>query len=248
MGKQKKKYYVEGDDVKTIHGDFKVKEVMDVYSPYTFEKEQAVIVETKDGMRKLRNSDIIDEAVFREIDECPSLLTEDGHKRFVALDFETMDTWRATVCSVGCVVFEDGQPTQEFYSLICPPSCYENEHCTEAHGLTYEDVKDSPTYEEVWPQIHEMIAGSPIVAHNKGFEKSCIEACADEFGTESEYEYIDTLRLSRHMLPNLRKYPLDRVCNVFGVRLKNHHNALDDARACGEIFVKMLEQMERYNG
>ena len=87
-------------------------------------------------------------------------------------------------------------------------------------------------------KIDKMIGDSPIIAHNKGFEKSCIEACADEFGTNDDYEYIDTLKLSREYLdtPN---HKLDTICEALDVKLKHHHNALDDAIAAGECFIKM---------
>jgi DNA polymerase-3 subunit epsilon len=162
--------------------------------------------------------------------------------RYVALDFETLEHWRASVISIGCVVFEDGRITDEFYSLVCPPTKLEEYHCVMTHGLHYKDVKDSPTFPEVWKRIDEMIGDSPIIAHNVAFEKSCINACNEEFGTNNKYIYIDTLKLSRKYLNNLRNHKLDSICRHLGVRLKNHHNALDDARACGEVYTKIREK------
>lgn len=159
--------------------------------------------------------------------------------RYVALDFETLDTWRASVCAVGCVVIENNQIVEEFHSLICPPSKYENPFCVEVHGIHYNDVKNSPTFPQVWEKIDKMIGDSPIVAHNYGFEKSCINACSEEFGTNNDYEYIDTLKLSRNTLPFLPNHKLDTVCNYFNVELKKHHNALDDARACGNLLIEI---------
>ena len=162
--------------------------------------------------------------------------------RFVALDFETLESWRASVISVGCVVFDDDKIVDEFYSLVCPPSKLEEWYCVKTHGLHYKDVEHSPTFPEVWEIVDKMIGNSPIVAHNIGFEKSCINACCDEFGTKNDYKYIDTLKLSRQNLRNMKDYKLNTVCKRLNVKLLHHHNALDDARACGEIYVKIKQK------
>lgn len=164
------------------------------------------------------------------------------YKRYVALDFETMDTWRASVCSVGCVVFENDKIVDEFYSLVCPPSKYENPYCVDVHGIHYKDVKNAPTFPEVWEKVDEIIGDSPIVAHNAGFEKSCINACSEEFGTNNDYKYIDTLQISRDLLPFLNNHKLDTVCRHLKVPLKEHHNALEDAKACGKCLVEIKKQ------
>lgn len=162
--------------------------------------------------------------------------------RFAALDFETLEYWRASICSIGCVVFEDGKIVDKFYSLVCPPTKLEEWHCTKVHGIHYKDVKNSPKFPEVWEKVDKMIGDSPIVAHNVGFEKSCINACSDEFGTKSDYEYIDTLSLARKYLKHLDNHKLDTVCRDLKIRLKHHHNAFDDAKACGEIYKKISEK------
>ena len=161
-------------------------------------------------------------------------------RRYVAIDFETMDTWRATVCSIGIAVIKDNKITDTFYSLICPPSKDENYYCCKVHALSYKDVKNSPSFQEIWEMIDKKyIKGSPLIAHNVGFEKSCINECNSEFGTNNKYEYIDTLKLGRRLLTELPNHQLDTVCEALGYHLENHHNALDDAMACAEIFIRM---------
>ena len=44
------------------------------------------------------------------------------NNRFVALDFETLSTWRASVCAVGCAVFENDKLVDKYYTVVCPPS------------------------------------------------------------------------------------------------------------------------------
>lgn len=165
--------------------------------------------------------------------------------RFIAIDFETLEEWRASVISVGVAVIEDNVIVDKYYTKICPPTMNENYHCVKTHGLHYKDVKNSPTFDVVWEKIDkEYIKGSPLIAHNVGFEKSCINACGEYFGTKTDYEYYDTLVISRKYINKLYNYKLDTVSRFIKHKLNNHHNAMDDALACAAIFIHFNKKNE----
>ena len=166
------------------------------------------------------------------------------NNRYVAIDFEKLDTLPSSVCSVGVAVIENNQITDTFYSLVCPPSKNENYYCVQTHGLHYKDVKNAPKFPQVWKKVDKMIKGCPIIAHNVGFEKSCINACNETFDTPNDYTYIDTLKLARKYLKSLTNHKLDTVCESLNIKLKHHHNAADDAKACGEIFIKLKKKFK----
>ena len=148
------------------------------------------------------------------------------NNRFVAIDFETLEYWRASVISIGIVIIENNQIVVESY------------HCVKIHGLHYKDVKNYPKFDEIWEKIdREYIKGSPIIAHNVGFEKSCINECGDFFGTNTDYVYYDTLNMSRKYINKLENYKLDTVSKFVHHKLNHHHNALEDAKACAAIFI-----------
>jgi DNA polymerase III epsilon subunit-like protein len=54
---------------------------------------------------------------------------------FAAIDFETANNERTSVCSVGVVIVRDGEIIDSFYSLIQPEPNYYNYWCTQVHGL-----------------------------------------------------------------------------------------------------------------
>ncbi len=56
-------------------------------------------------------------------------------KDFAAIDFETANNERSSVCSVGVVIVRDGEITDTFYSLIQPEPNYYNYWCQRVHGL-----------------------------------------------------------------------------------------------------------------
>lgn len=53
---------------------------------------------------------------------------------FAAIDFETANFERCSVCSVGVVVVRGGEIVDNFYSLIQPEPNYYHWRCTQVHG------------------------------------------------------------------------------------------------------------------
>ena len=70
---------------------------------------------------------------------------------FAAIDFETANGRRTSVCSVGIVVVRGGVVVDSFYSLVRPRPNYYSEFTTAVHGLTYHDTIEAPDFAEVWP-------------------------------------------------------------------------------------------------
>ena len=68
---------------------------------------------------------------------------------FAAIDFETANRHRASVCSVGAVVVRGGEVVDSFYSLIRPRPNYYSPFTTAIHGLCCADTDEAPEFEEV---------------------------------------------------------------------------------------------------
>ena len=159
---------------------------------------------------------------------------------FVAIDFETANGRRCSVCSVGLIIVRDGEIVDRFYSLIKPTPNYYSYWTTEIHGLTQEDTDSAPIFPEVWEQVEAKIKGLPLVAHNRPFDESCLKAVFAEYGMEyPDYEFHCTLAASRCTL-DLPSHQLPLVAEACGYNLENHHDALADAEACAAIALKIL--------
>ena len=125
---------------------------------------------------------------------------------FAAIDFETANNERTSVCSVGVVIVRDGEIVDTFYSLIQPEPNYYNYWCTQVHGLTRRDTENAPVFPEVWKQIEPLIEGLPLVAHNKAFDESCLKAVFRCYQMDyPDYEFYCTC--TPHNLRTLRLYP-----------------------------------------
>ena len=160
---------------------------------------------------------------------------------FAAIDFETANYDRSSVCSVGAVIVRDGAIVDKFYSLIQPESNSYNYWCTQVHGLCRADTDDAPVFPDVWAQIEPMIEGLPLVAHNRPFDEGCLRAVFRTYQMDyPEYEFLDTLAASCRLQPNLENHQLQTVAAACGFQMENHHHALADAEACAWIARELL--------
>ena len=160
---------------------------------------------------------------------------------FAAIDFETANYDRSSVCSVGVVIVRDGEIVDKFYSLIHPEPNYYNYWCTQVHGLCRTDTDNAPVFPDVWAQIEPLIDGLPLVAHNRPFDEGCLCAVFRTYQMDyPEYEFLDTLAASRRLLPDLENHQLQTVAAACGFQLENHHHALADAEACAHIALRIL--------
>ena len=159
---------------------------------------------------------------------------------FAAIDFETANNERSSVCSVGIVVVRDGKIVDKFYSLIKPEPEYYNYWCSQVHGLSLDDTMEAPVFPDVWAQIEPMIEGLPLVAHNKAFDESCLKAVFRVYQMDyPDYDFHCTCIASRKVWPE-GPHNLDIIAARCGYDLENHHHALADAEACAAIALHIL--------
>lgn len=162
-------------------------------------------------------------------------------KDFAAIDFETANQRRESVCSVGVVIVRGGETVDTFYSLIRPEPNFYTQWTTDIHGLTHADTDSAPTFPEVWAQIAPRLRGLTLVAHNKAFDENCLKAVFAAYDMPyPDYPFRCTLVASRRCLPFLPNHRLDTVAQAVGFDMRNHHHALADAEACAEIAKKIL--------
>lgn len=160
-------------------------------------------------------------------------------ENFAAIDFETANGHRSSVCAVGVVIVRGGKIVDRFYSLIRPTPNFYNYWTTQVHGLTRKDTDSQPRFPEVWNQIKDRITGLPLVAHNRPFDESCLKAVFQEYDMEYPgYEFHCTLAASRRKL-RLPCHQLHVVAAACGYDLVHHHHALADAEAVVSIVLGM---------
>jgi len=156
---------------------------------------------------------------------------------YVAIDFETANSYRGSPCSVGLIRVRNGSPVAERHWLMRPPEAvdYFDAFNTIIHGITEEMVADAPRWRDVLPLIMEFIGDDVVVAHNAAFDTGVIRyACAVDNIAWPELRFLCTMILARRAL-SLPSYRLPFVVDALGGSLDEHHNALADARAVVDV-------------
>lgn len=160
--------------------------------------------------------------------------------KITVLDFETADTEADSACAVGVVTIENGKILQKKHHLIRPPR--KEFVFTYLHGITWNHVRNAPTFEELLPTLDDYFEGSRyIAAHNAGFDRKVLLTCYAEAGRSfSQIDTLCTVKLSRRAW-NINPTTLPDVCSHFGIKL-NHHDALSDADACARILTNAISE------
>lgn len=157
---------------------------------------------------------------------------------FVAIDFETANRFRNSACSVSVVSIVGGVVAEVFTTLIRPPSnLFE---FTSIHGITYDDVQQSPSFRDIAPRLLGLLIEAPFVAaHNSSFDSSVVSALCELIGeVPPATPWLCTVRLARRTW-RLPRCGLADVSQFLGIPL-NHHDAESDARACASIVLAAL--------
>ena len=161
---------------------------------------------------------------------------------FVAIDFETAMSKRASVCEVGICVVRDGKVTDTKSWLVRPEGNEYGELNVQIHGIRPRDTARAPEFPEVWAEIAEYLEEIPVlVAHNAAFDISCIRKSLELYGIDKpEADYYCSLRAARHNY-DFRCNTLDFLCAQFGIPEGNHHRAGDDAEMCARLFLREVK-------
>jgi len=158
---------------------------------------------------------------------------------FTAIDFET--AIRHHICAVGIVTVENGKIIDEYHTLIQPPNNEYNWHNIRVHRITENDTQNAPLFDKIYPEIKKRMQGKIIVAHNESFDRSVLQKTMAENRLDYyELNISDRWECTMKLCRANDKYPsgkLDECCAVDNIELK-HHEALSDARACAELYLR----------
>ena len=164
----------------------------------------------------------------------------------VAFDIETtgLNAEKERITEIGAVLLRNGEEIDRFQTFVDPGMPIPAE-ITRLTGIRNEDVAGAPGQEEAVRRLLEFAGGRSLAAHNAGFDIGFIYEACERYGIPFEPAYVDTLALSRALLPELKNHRLDTVADRLGLPQFNHHRASDDAVTAGLILRKMLELLRR---
>lgn len=168
----------------------------------------------------------------------------------IVFDLETTGTSAASgrMTEIGAVKLRGGEEVERFSTFVNPQMPIP-QNIVEITHITDEMVASAPLEREALEKFYEFCGESRIlIAHNASFDTSFIRAAAGRHKMPYEFSSLDTVTLSRALMPENKNHKLDTVAKACGLGDFNHHRALDDAAVLAGITKKFLGLLrERYS-
>jgi DNA polymerase-3 subunit epsilon len=159
---------------------------------------------------------------------------------FVAIDVETANADVASICQIGIATFKNGALANQWKSYVDPEDHFDGMNVS-IHGIDEGVVAGSPTYGMLADTIHRALNGRIVVTHT-AFDKVAIYQAATKCKVpRPSCTWLDSACIARRAWKEFSKsgYGLANVCDTIGYTF-NHHDALEDAKAAGNILLTAI--------
>jgi DNA polymerase-3 subunit epsilon len=155
---------------------------------------------------------------------------------FSAIDVETANADLSSICQIGVAVFRNGVHVDSWSSLIDPEDDFDSFNVS-IHGIDERVVKGSPNWAEAFETLRLLLDNSVVACHTPFDRAATSLACEKRQLAQFDCRWLDTARVVRRAWPDefgTKGYGLSNVAKFLGINFK-HHDALEDARAAGEV-------------
>ena len=144
---------------------------------------------------------------------------------------------------IGAVELVNHMPTGVTFHQYINPEREVPEEVVKVHGLTYDFLKDFPTFEKIADEWLNFVGDATLVAHNASFDMNFVNYELKQLG-KPELEWsrvVDTLEIARLLFPGAR-CSLDALCKRFEIdnSSRTFHGALLDAQLLAEVYLELL--------
>ena len=162
---------------------------------------------------------------------------------FNAIDVETANRNRASICQIGMAQVHDGKLTNAMSILVNPEEPFESVH-TGIHGIDSDTIKDAETIPAIYHQLHSIMEGTTLVSHTR-FDQQALEKATTKYGLRMpQVRWLDSAQIARQAWP--QKYgtgspSLMKVMADLGITFQ-HHDAGEDAKAAAQILLHAHHQ------
>jgi DNA polymerase-3 subunit epsilon len=162
---------------------------------------------------------------------------------FIALDFETANHQRESVCEIGIALVREGKVHEQLSWLVRPRNNWFNTMNTRIHGINAQRVAEKPEFDELWQEVlRPYFEKANVVAHNASFDLSVLRHVLAQYELPfPALNYTCSLQVARRAWRGFPAYGLGALSERFGISL-NHHAAGSDAEASARILLRAMEE------
>lgn len=169
---------------------------------------------------------------------------------YTVVDIETTGmNWNfCNILEISGLKVRNKEIVEEFSELINPhePIPYFIRNLT---GITDEMVYNAPELKEVLIKFKEFLKDDIIVGHNVNFDVNFLyDNFINVLNEPLTNNFVDTLRISRKLLPELKHHKLDNLIDYYDIKSRDKHRALNDCILTNEVYIDMCKMVyEKYD-
>ena len=160
---------------------------------------------------------------------------------YAIVDIETtgLSPSNEKITEIAIFIHDGDKVVKEFSALINPEKKIPY-RIIQMTGINNQMVEDSPKFYEIAKQIVELTEGKIIVGHNVRFDYGFIRNEFKSLGYIYERKTLDTVKLSRKLIPGRKSYSLGKLCKDLQIENSARHRAAGDAMATVKLFELLL--------
>ena len=176
-------------------------------------------------------------------------------KKYIVLDTETtgLEVKQGhRVIEIGAVLLNDRKKSEEHFHSYLNPSRLIDEEASKVHGITNEDLKHKPSFDEIAEEFINFIEGSTLVIHNApfdiGFLNNELQLASTSYPKiEDICEVEDSLTIARDKFPSQRN-SLDALATRYDISGydRTFHGALLDANILADVYMQLTGGQSKF--
>lgn len=154
-------------------------------------------------------------------------------QKYVCLDLETtgLSPQYDEIIEICAIKIDNGEEIERFQTLVKPENEID-EYISELTGITNELVADAPHIKDVLPSLINFLSDWVIVGHNVNFDINFVyDNCLEYMNSYFKNDFVDTMRLSRKVVPALKHHRLEDLVKYFNIEIEGAHRAAYDCTA-----------------
>ncbi len=165
---------------------------------------------------------------------------------FVVFDIETtgLNSHKDDIIEIGAVKIRNKKVVDNFSTFV-----HTNKNLPakiiELTSITDDMLVGQPDIKSVLNEFISFVGEKGVlVAHNANFDVSFIKDKAKTYlNMDYDPSVVDTLELSKALMKQVKNYKLNTLTKKLGIKLENHHRAVDDAQATAYLFINLLNML-----
>lgn len=163
-------------------------------------------------------------------------------RNYTVVDIETTGLSPCTeeIIEIGAIRVRDGKETERFSELIKPEKRIPP-FITSLTGITESMVANSRCACEVLTDFRAFLGNDTVVGHNVNFDIDFLyDHCEKHLIAALNNDYIDTLKISRRVLPKLHGHKLMDLAEYYNVGYEGAHRAVNDCAITNRVYENLF--------